>query len=89
MMDKNSETSFTDLEQISKKCCFVLVTGLVGVNTGVGNDNDGVLVCNVFHKHVIGVSYYIRLCRTHFRAVISHLAQVFCTRLTALASNYS
>ena len=65
MTDRNSKTSFTDLEHICNACCFIVVIGLIGVNTGAGND---VLVCNVFHKYVIGVSYYIGLCRAHFRA---------------------
>jgi len=60
MTDKNSEASFTDLENTCDTRCFIVVIGLVGVNTGVGNE---VLVCNVFRKYVMGVSYYIRLCR--------------------------
>ncbi len=48
MTDKNSETSFTDLEHNCSVRCFIVVFGLVGVNTGVvGND---VIVCNVFHS---------------------------------------
>ena len=53
MMDKNSETSFTDLELICNVRCFTVVIGLIGVNTGFGND---ILVCNVLHEHVTGVS---------------------------------
>ena len=64
MMDKNSETSFTDFEHIWDTRCFIVVIGLIGVNAGAGND---VLVCNVFHRHVMGVSYYIRLCRDYCR----------------------
>jgi hypothetical protein len=65
MTDRNSKTSFTDLEHICKTRCFIVVIGLIGVNTRAGND---VLVCNVFHRYVMGVSYYIRPCRGHFRA---------------------
>ena len=46
MTDKNSETSFIDLENICDTRCFIVVIGLIGVNTGDGND---LLVCNVFH----------------------------------------
>ncbi len=66
MTDKNSETSFTDLEHIWNTRCFIVVIGLVGVNTGDGND---VLVCNVIHNHVTIVSYYIGLCRASNRSV--------------------
>ncbi len=45
MTDKNSETSFIDLENICDTRCFIVVISLIGVNTGDGND---VLVCNVF-----------------------------------------
>jgi hypothetical protein len=60
MTEKNSETSFIEREHACNTRCFMVVIGLFGVNTGVGID---VLVCNLVHKHVIDITYYIRLYR--------------------------